>query len=73
MDIDLEIRGKTFRVSEIASFNTQWDDESKIQHVTITLRNGDVTDFIEENVPHPFAGELYGYQELYEKFLAFSD
>jgi len=72
MDINIEIRGKTFCVNDIAEVNLHWDDESKIQHATITLKNGEVTDFIEEDLPHPITGELYGFQEDFKKLAPFA-
>ena len=72
MTTQLDIRGKTFDVADIVEFNIEWDYESKIQHATITLKNGEVADFFEEDIHHPKFGELHTAKELYQRLLHFT-
>jgi len=69
MSAQITIRGKVFDVRDITNLSTDWDAETKVQHLVITLADGQSLDFIEDEVEGPWDGELYEANRLYKKLL----
>ena len=70
MPAKITIRGKVFDVCDITNLSTDWDVESKVQHLFVTLSDGQSFDFIEDYVQGPWDGELYAANRIYKKLLA---
>lgn len=67
MPAQIEIRGQRFNITDIQNLAIDWDKESEVQHLSITLFDGQVFDFFEDEISNPWDGELYSIKRSFAK------